>query len=107
MTSRVEACPNTVLEAMSHSCVSVSTDCPPMPEMYGSAALYYPAGNSAQLASQLVAAMKLDIATRYHMQAAARRRASEFSWQRTVDGTVRELQIACGQVGRQGQRAAA
>lgn len=107
MTSRVEACPNTVLEAMSHSCVSVSTDCPPMPEMYGSAALYYPAGNSARLASQLVAAIKLDIADRNQIQTTARRRAAEFSWQRTVEDTVRELQVACGQSGLKAQRVAA
>lgn len=94
MTSRVEACPNTVLEAMSHSCISVSTDSPPMPEMYGATAFLYKAGDSRQMASQVVTALKLDAAQRYARQAAARQRATEFSWKRTVERTVEELLIA-------------
>ena len=97
MTSRVEACPNIVLEAMSHSCISVSTDCPPMPEMYGDTALYYRTGDSRELAQQTIAALRMDSAARCALQKAAFHRAAEFSWQATVDSTVRELLIAAGQ----------
>lgn len=96
MTSRVEACPNVVLEAMSHSCVSVSTSSPPMPEIYGDGALFYQAGNCTQLAEQTIAALRLDVASRCALRTAAFRRATEFSWQRTMETTVRELQIAAG-----------
>ncbi len=53
MTSRAEACPNTVLEAMAHGAVSISTDQQPMPEFYGESAAYYRATDAAQLASQI------------------------------------------------------
>lgn len=96
MTSRVEACPNTVLEAMSHSCVSVSTSCPPMPEMFGESALCYPPGDCVAMAEQVRSALKMDFADRTAMQTRARRRAAEFSWQRTLDETVRQLQLAAG-----------
>lgn len=96
MTSRVEACPNTVLEAMSHSCLSVSTNCPPMPEMFGEAAMFYSPGDSVAMAGQVKAILAMEFADRTGMQMKARRRAAEFSWQRTLDETVRELQRAAG-----------
>ena len=49
MTSRVEACPNVVLEAMSQGCACVSADGPPMPEFFGDTAVYYRAGDAAGL----------------------------------------------------------
>ncbi len=96
MTSRVEACPNIVLEAMSHSCISISTNCPPMPEMYGDAALYYAPGDCQQLAAQTVVALGLDSASRNALRTTAFRRAGEFTWQRTLETTIRELQKAAG-----------
>lgn len=96
MTSRVEACPNTVLEAMAHACVSVSTDCPPMPEMYGETAFFYSPKNSRQLAEKVHVAVTLSADQREARKAAARRRACEFSWQSTADTTVRELLVAVG-----------
>jgi len=108
MTSRVEACPNVVLEAMSQSCISVSTDSPPMPEIYGTAAYYYAAGSSSQLATQVCQALSLDAGERYLQQLAARKRAAEFSWLRTMESTVQELQIAAGKtVSPREQKAAA
>ena len=96
MTSRVEACPNTVLEALAHGCVSVSTDCPPMPEMYGETAFYYRSKDSRQLAERVHAALAMSAEQRRARQASARRRAREFSWQCTADATVRELLVAAG-----------
>lgn len=99
MTSRVEACPNTVLEAMAHACVSVSTDCQPMPEMYGETAFFYHPKDSRQLAEQVHTALNLPADQRRARQDAARRRSGDFSWQRTTDETVRELLIAAGRTG--------
>lgn len=100
MTSRVEACPNTVLEAMSQSCLSISTTSAPMPEMYGETAFLYHAGNSEELARQVNAALGLDAAQRSGQQSAARRRAAEFSWQRTMEETVQQLLLAAGRTER-------
>jgi len=97
MTSRVEACPNTVLESMAFSCLNVSTDSAPMPEFYGDGALYYHAGDGAGLAREVLTALGLDGVQRYTLQAAGRRRAAGFSWQRTLERTVEELQRAAGQ----------
>lgn len=96
MTSRVEACPNTVLEALSQSCINISTTSPPMPEMFGEAALYYSAGNCQDLARQVETALNLDTSERKNRQSAARSRAAEFSWQRTMEETTRQLLHAAG-----------
>lgn len=93
VTSRAEACPNVALEAMSHGARIVSTTQPPMPEFFGEAAAYYPPRDSGQLAVQLNAILSRpsDAATRAIAGAA---RAASFTWERTADRTIRELQRA-------------
>lgn len=91
MTSRAEACPNTVLEALSHGCLSVSCDTPPMPEFFGSAALYYAAGDPASLAAATVRALALNEGERDALRQAARARASGYSWDRCARDTVTVL----------------
>jgi glycosyltransferase involved in cell wall biosynthesis len=104
MTSRVEACPNTVLEAMAQSCISVSTNSAPMPEIYGDTAFFYTAGNSEELAARVHTALSLDVGQRYAMRSATRRRAGEFSWHRTLESTVRELLLAAGRTDIRGEK---
>jgi glycosyltransferase involved in cell wall biosynthesis len=91
MTSRVEACPNVVLEALSHGAVSVSDDNPPMPEFFRDAALYYPTGNAAALAARLDEALSAGEDRRAAWSAAARGRAAGFTWRRTAELTARAL----------------
>lgn len=101
MTSRVEACPNLVLESMSHGALCVSTTDAPMPEFYGDAVYgYYRAGDAAELAAivaRLAAAGESDPEV-----ARARRAASErvksFTWAKTVDRTIEELMFAVASV---------
>jgi glycosyltransferase involved in cell wall biosynthesis len=93
MTSRAEACPNTTLEAMSAGCAVVSDDRPPMPEFFGDAAMYYPAGEPSRLASRLNALLD-DPATRERLGHDARARAASFTWETTRDRTIEELQRA-------------
>lgn len=93
MTSRVEACPNVALEAMSHGCACVSVDGPPMPEFFGDAAVYYRAGDAAGLTrglEQLLLERK--VAPRF--RAAALLRARAFTWENTAQQTVAELKTA-------------
>jgi glycosyltransferase involved in cell wall biosynthesis len=100
MTSRVEACPNTALEALSHGCASVSTDEPPMPEIFSNAARYYRAGDSDALAVQLRAVLSGGPMQRSASSSAALARARQFSWEHTARDTVSELLQAAGaQVG--------
>ena len=91
MTSRVEACPITVLEAMAHGALSISTDQPPMPEFFGGAAAYYPAADARALAERIDATLALGVADRARARDAARQRARAFTWDRTADATIAAL----------------
>jgi glycosyltransferase involved in cell wall biosynthesis len=93
MTTRAEACPNTALEAMSNGALCVSTDAPPMPEMFGDAALYYSRENGAQLAEVmhhiLVSAPE---SARTALRRAALERSRSFTWAETASRTVDALE---------------
>jgi glycosyltransferase involved in cell wall biosynthesis len=93
MTSRAEACPNTVLEAMSSGCASVSVDRAPMPEFFGDAALYYPTGDARALADRL-RALLANPGEQARLAHAAVRRAAAFTWEATRDRTIQELERA-------------
>jgi glycosyltransferase involved in cell wall biosynthesis len=98
MTSRAEACPNTVLEAMSHGSLTVSTRQPPMPEFFADAALYYHPGDDEGLAAQIMtmlAASPEECATR---REALRNRARRFQWRETADRTIQLLTLAAAGV---------
>jgi glycosyltransferase involved in cell wall biosynthesis len=94
MTSRAEACPNTALEAMSHGALSISGDNPPMPEFFRDTATYYRAGDASSLARAIAGVLSASPAQIEGWRASARTRASEFTWSRTVEGTLAELRKA-------------
>jgi glycosyltransferase involved in cell wall biosynthesis len=93
MTSRAEACPNVALEAMSCGCATVSVDHPPMPEFFADAALYYRAGEPDALAAR-IRDLIADPAQHDRMGSRARGQASSFTWERTRDRTIEELERA-------------
>ena len=86
MTSRVEACPNTALEAMEQGAACISTSNPPMPEFFGDAARYYQAGDAGGLAEELTALHRNEDLRRGLGQA-ARCRARMFNWETTARET--------------------
>jgi glycosyltransferase involved in cell wall biosynthesis len=94
MTSRAEACPNTVLEAMAHGAVSVSTDHAPMPEFFVDAAMYYRARDAAHLAQRVNEALALTLDARTRIREAALARARLYTWDATARATVVELRKA-------------
>jgi glycosyltransferase involved in cell wall biosynthesis len=94
VTSRVEACPNIVLEAMVHGCISISTENPPMPEFFADAAFYYPPKDCDILARQIQTVLSMSEAKRLAMTLDARATASNFSWEICAQRTVNELQKA-------------
>lgn len=91
MTSRVEACPNIVLEAMAHGCVCVSTETSPMPEFFKNAAIFYPPKDARSLARAIKDVLSLDDNQRKIMSEKARRQAARFSWDFCAEKTVAEL----------------
>ncbi len=94
MTSRAEACPNTVLEALAHRCLSVSTDQPPMPEFFHDAAVFYRRGDQRDLARAIGQCLALTESARNEMRERAIARSRCFTWASTVGGTLRELRRA-------------
>ena len=98
MPSRLEACPNLVLEALANGAPSISTTCPPMPEMYGQAAQFYTAGDIDTLVARMEELANLTDAAREEQHRLARQRAESFSWARAAEGTLRELRRAAGVV---------
>jgi glycosyltransferase involved in cell wall biosynthesis len=92
MTSRAEACPNLALEALSHGARCISVNAAPMPEVFGSAAIYYPLGDGDSLARRLEHVLTTPWTD--EDREAARMRAGRFSWDLTVNRTVEELGTA-------------
>ena len=104
VTSRVEACPNAVLEAMSYGCVCISNDAPPMPEFFGDIALYYPTGDAQALGGALREGLTVDVLERKRR---SRQRSLEFSWEHTVHQTISVLQRVADSSGRRRRSATA
>ncbi|MXP15145.1 glycosyltransferase [Altererythrobacter confluentis] len=92
MTSRAEACPNTVLEALSHGCLSVSGANQPMPEFFEDTAVYYDSGDPASLAVKMVEALNASASQREEMRAAAALRSLDFTWETCAKRTAEELE---------------
>jgi len=91
MTSRIEACPNIALEAMSHGAVSIAADNPPLPEIFSECAIYYEPGNSHSLAEAIVNRMALNSSEQTAISQRSRQRSSTFSWDLTADQTMTVL----------------
>ena len=94
MTSRVAACPNIVLEAMSHGCISISSDNPPLPEIFGDAVIYYPPKRGELLAESIQTVLEWNNYQRGEASKKARERAAEFSWDVTMERLLTEFKKA-------------
>jgi glycosyltransferase involved in cell wall biosynthesis len=94
MTSRVEACPNIALEAMSHGAFCLAADNPPLPEIFQAAALYYRPKCGEALAQAINKALAYSSEEAGLMRGRAKKRAGDFTWEKTVERTVHELELA-------------
>lgn len=94
MSSRVEACPNIALEAMSYGCVNIVSENPPLPEFFGNSALYYPPKDFISLAKQIQVVISMGQVERSAMSCSAKNIALRFSWKICAQRTVDELQKA-------------
>ena len=95
MTSRIEACPNTALEAMSNGCVSISTRSSPLPEIFGDAAVYYSPKNEKDLSTIIENVLSWDDRLRNEYSKKAMIRAANYSWDICVEKILKTLKSAC------------
>jgi glycosyltransferase involved in cell wall biosynthesis len=93
-TSRAEACPNTTLEALSHGCVVIAPQMPPMPEFLATSAFSYRPEDTTDLATQIESALAATAEERRRRSDAARQRARDFPWAETAQHTLRQLELA-------------
>jgi glycosyltransferase involved in cell wall biosynthesis len=98
MTSRVEACPNIALEAMSHGAFCLAADNPPLPEFFQEAALYYRPKDGKALAEAINSALAYSPAAAGLLRRQAKKRAGDFTWEETTARTVHELELATNMV---------
>ena len=94
MTSRVEACPNTALEALSYGAECISTTDPPMPDFFGAHAAYYEAGRGDMLATAMLEVLALDPSTRDNRSNLNKSKVHEMTWENTTAATVEQLTVA-------------
>jgi glycosyltransferase involved in cell wall biosynthesis len=97
MTSRVEACPNTALEALAYGALSIATTNRPMPETFGDVARYYEAGDPKMLADQIASALSMRDAERTALVQRAVARAGTFTWETAARNTIDQLALAVKQ----------
>ncbi len=90
IATEIEACPNIAIEAMSAGCVIVSSDRPPLPEIFQGASLEYPARNIKHLANQMQQGI-IDENLRREMKVRAIQRAEAFSWEKCARETYSAL----------------
>jgi glycosyltransferase involved in cell wall biosynthesis len=94
MTSRVEACPNIALEAMSHGAFCLAANNPPLPEFFGKAAIYYRPKCGEALAQAISSALAYSPEASARLRRQAEERAADFTWEDTTERLIHELELA-------------
>ena len=94
MTSRLEACPNIALEALSYGCINISTSLPPMPEIFSEGALYYKSNCPEDLANKIVRVISLSSTKKAEMSEKAQYLSHQFGWSITAKKTYIYLEQA-------------
>ena len=83
--TEIEACPNIAIEALSSGCYVLSSDAQPMPEIFGDAAKYFPAGSIASLNKLMVQVLSDDLV---HPNTIALSQAEKYDWERCANMTL-------------------
>ena len=80
MTSRVEACSIIALESMTHGCVIISSDNPPLPKIYNKTALLYPPRDYTSLAKIIMDVQSFSKERIAQIRNKSMERAKDFNW---------------------------
>lgn len=96
MTSRVEACSVTALESMAHGCITMSSENPPLPEIYGKAALFYPPHDYKTLAKHIMSAQSFSMDEIISIRKKSIDRSAQFNWDKCISTTIDQLVEATG-----------
>ena len=91
MTSRIEACPNIAMEALSYGAISVAANNPPLPDFFNVNAEYYEPGNGRSLAEAIIKQLDLGSEQRKLLSKRAVESSKRFSWDSTADKTMNVL----------------
>jgi len=91
LTSRMESFCFVALEALTHGCGIVSTDSACLPEIFGSEAAYYKAGDAPALGLALSAVLDRPSDERRRISEAAARRGAGFLWDDAAAKTIKIL----------------
>ncbi len=91
MTSRVESFGMIAVEAMANGCICVAADNPCLPEIFGSSAAYYSAGNGINLSEMIQNVSNWDVNQRKAASDQAKKSAARFSWDDCAEKTIAEL----------------
>lgn len=99
-TSRAEACPNILLEAMGNGGLVISCTHPPMPEIAGDTALYYETGQASELAGRIWEVLSLSAAAAAARRARTRQWVEQFNWDRSAAQTLDVMERAIVNIGQ-------
>jgi len=88
--TEIEACPNIAIEAMSSGCAIISSDRPPLPEMFKGCSLEFRARDIENMVLQLRTCLE-DEALRCDLKARSAERAEAFSWEKCAEETYSAL----------------
>lgn len=91
MTSRIEACPNIAMEALSNGAIVVAASNPPLPEFFSDCAIYYEPTNGFSLAEAIINRTNLTSDERNSLSERACMRSHMYSWETTAEKTIAVL----------------
>ena len=90
IATEIEACPNIAIEAMSSGCTIISSDRPPLSEIFAGSSLVFTSRDVEGL-SQHISACLSDDKLRTEMGKRALERSLAFSWQKCAEETYAAL----------------
>jgi glycosyltransferase involved in cell wall biosynthesis len=89
-SSEIEACPNSVIEALASSCPIVAGKTPPLPEILGDSAIFYEPRNVSELGSA-IGKVVTDSRLGASLSQSSWERARHFSWDACAKSTAKAL----------------
>jgi glycosyltransferase involved in cell wall biosynthesis len=90
IASEIEACPNIAIEAMSTGCVIVSSDSPPLPEIFNGCSIEFRKRDIEDLRDKIHLSLTDDL-LRSRLKNMALERATAFSWEKCASETYSAL----------------